>query len=87
MVSFSSFLGAFMCLWANYGVGRGRLLLWGWFMSLSESLVLPLPFCSSEQESRGAGLFGEGVSAVAGTDEVCRADMGCVVEGESFTLE
>lgn len=27
MVSFSSFLGAFMCLWANYGVGRGLLLL------------------------------------------------------------
>lgn len=88
MVSFSSFLGAFMCLWANYGVGRVLLLLWGWFMSLSESLFLPpCPFALVSKRAGGSGLFGEGVSAVAGTDEVCRADVGCVVEGESFTLE
>ena len=87
MVSFSSFLGAFMCLWANYGVGRGLLLLWGWFMSLSESLVFPCPFALVSKRAGGSGLFGEGVSAVAGTDEVCRADVGRIVEGEPFTLE
>ena len=47
----------------------------------------PCPFALVSKRAGGSGLFGEGVSAVAGTDEVCRADVGCVVEGEPFTLE
>ena len=47
----------------------------------------PCPFALVSKRAGGSGLFGEGVSAVAGTDEVCRADVGRVVEGESFTLE
>lgn len=47
----------------------------------------PCPFALVSKRAGGASLFSEGVSAVAGTDEVCRADMGRVVEGEPFTLE
>ena len=47
----------------------------------------PCPFALVSKRAGDAVLFGEGVSAVAGTDEVCRADVGRIVEGEPFTLK